>query len=82
MSDHLLIVNTTPMGTYPNTDACAPIPYDSISAAHKCFDLVYNPAVTEFMRRCSQRGAEVKNGEEMLLAQAEAAYIIWKNQNI
>jgi len=82
MSDHLLIVNTTPLGTYPNTDACAPIPYDSISASHKCFDLVYNPAVTEFMHRCSQRGAEVKNGEEMLLAQAEAAYNIWKNQNI
>lgn len=82
MAEHRLIVNTTPLGTYPDTGSCAPIPYETVSRAHKCFDLVYNPAITEFMRRCSQQGAEVKNGEEMLLGQAEAAYNIWKNKDI
>lgn len=82
MTEHLLIVNTTPLGTFPDTKSCAPIPYDLITPAHKCFDLVYNPAVTEFMRRCAEQGAEVKNGEEMLRGQAEAAYNIWTNKDI
>lgn len=79
MEEHLLIINTTPLGTYPDTTDCAPIPYDYITAKHKCFDLVYNPSVTEFMRRCAIHDAEVKNGEEMLKIQADAAYHIWTN---
>ncbi|MBO4942319.1 MAG: shikimate dehydrogenase [Muribaculaceae bacterium] len=82
MAEHLLIVNTTPLGTYPDTSGCAPIPYEYITAAHRCFDLVYNPAVTEFMRRCAEQGAQVKNGEEMLRRQAMAAYRIWTNKDI
>jgi len=82
VAEHLLIINATPLGTYPDTGSCAPIPYEGVSRAHKCFDLVYNPAITEFMRRCAQQGAEVKNGEEMLRGQAEAAYSIWKNKEI
>lgn len=82
MAGHLLIVNATPLGTYPDTDSCAPIPYEAVTQAHKCFDLVYNPAITEFMRRCALQGAEVKNGEDMLRRQADEAYNIWKNTNI
>ncbi len=82
MEQNRLIVNTTPLGMYPDTDSCPPIPYEAVTECHKCFDLVYNPAETEFMRRCAARGADVKNGSEMLVAQAKAAYRIWTDNNI
>lgn len=79
MAKNLLIVNTTPLGMFPKVDACAPIPYHLLTGAHICYDLVYNPETTEFMRRAEERGATVKNGLEMLYRQAERAWDIWNS---
>lgn len=76
---HTLIVNTTPLGTWPNTENCPPIPYEQLTPAHYLFDLVYNPELTLFMRKGLQAGAHVCNGLGMLTGQAEAAWKIWTN---
>lgn len=75
-----VIVNATPLGTHPHPDACPPIPYEAITAAHVCHDLVYNPATTLFMRRAAERGAAVKNGLEMLTIQALISWNIWNRR--
>jgi len=72
-----LIVNATPLGTFPKTDECPDIPYDAIGEAHFLFDLVYNPPLTEFLRRGQERGAAIANGYDMLAGQAEKAWEIW-----
>lgn len=77
LREHLLIINTTSLGTYPSVETCPALPYQFLGESHICHDLVYNPAFTEFMRRSAQRGAKVKNGLEMLRLQAEAAWQIW-----
>lgn len=77
MSEHTVIVNTTPLGMYPHTDECPDIPYDLLTPRHLCYDLLYNPDVTLFMKKSAEYGAEVKNGLEMLLLQAFAAWNIW-----
>jgi shikimate dehydrogenase len=77
MNDRLLIINATPLGTYPKVDTFANIPYEFISDKHLLFDLVYNPEVTQFLQKGLDKGATVKNGYEMLLQQARKAYIIW-----
>lgn len=79
MASHLVIVNTTPLGTWPNTDTCPDIPYKLITPRHLCFDLVYNPALTLFMKKAADQGATVKNGLEMLHLQALAAWEIWNS---
>lgn len=73
-----LIVNATPLGTFPNTDLFPPFPYQYITSANACHDLVYNPAETKFMKMCRARGAKVKNGLEMLHGQAIASLRIWR----
>ncbi|MDE6498028.1 MAG: shikimate dehydrogenase [Muribaculaceae bacterium] len=77
MAAHGLVVNATPLGTFPQADEAPAIPYDAISPAHACFDLVYNPDPTLFMRLAAERGAAVCSGLEMLRLQAEASWIIW-----
>ncbi len=77
MKSHKIIVNTTPLGMYPHTDECPDIPYAMLSPEHLCYDLLYNPDVTLFMKRSAENGAETKNGLEMLLLQAFAAWNIW-----
>ncbi|RTQ53330.1 shikimate dehydrogenase [Hymenobacter gummosus] len=77
LAEHTLIINTTPLGTYPQVEACAPIPYELLTPAHYLFDLVYNPRETEFLRRGRAQGAHTQNGFEMLCLQAEAAWTIW-----
>lgn len=77
MADHKVIVNTTPLGMYPHTDECPDIPYSMLTPEHLCYDLLYNPDVTLFMKKAREEGAEVKNGLEMLLLQAFAAWNIW-----
>ncbi len=79
MAAHLVIVNCTPLGMWPETDACADIPYDCVSELHVCFDLVYNPEETEFMKRCAAKGAKVSNGLQMLHNQADLAWEFWNN---
>jgi shikimate dehydrogenase len=74
---YTLIINTTPLGTYPDTSAFPNIPYDLLTSGHILYDLVYNPPETEFLRLGKQKGATVKNGQEMLILQAERSWEIW-----
>lgn len=74
-----LIVNTTPLGTFPNVDEKPDLPYDYIGGDHLLYDLVYNPALTAFMKEGQQRGATVVNGLSMLKIQADAALDIWRS---
>ncbi|MDD4109015.1 MAG: shikimate dehydrogenase, partial [Prolixibacteraceae bacterium] len=80
MDDRLIIINATPLGTYPKTDVCPDIPYRYLTSDHLLFDLVYNPEFTLFMKKGKERGAEVKNGMEMLLQQALKSYEIWTTE--
>ncbi|RSK37115.1 shikimate dehydrogenase family protein [Hymenobacter metallilatus] len=77
LQEHQLIINTTPLGTFPEVHECPPIPYEALSGQHYLYDLIYNPRETEFMRRGQAAGASTKNGFEMLCLQAEAAWKIW-----
>jgi shikimate dehydrogenase len=77
VSSYKLIVNTTPLGMYPNVEEYPSIPYDAIGTEHLCYDLTYNPPVTSFLQRAADRGAVIKNGLEMLHIQAEDAWKIW-----
>lgn len=74
---HKLIINTTPLGMYPHTEALPPFPYNWLSSEHYLYDLVYNPPITAFMQAGLARGCEVKNGYDMLAGQALAAWDIW-----
>lgn len=77
MSDYTVVVNTSPVGTFPDVDEYPDIPYHLISDKHLFYDLVYNPPLTKFLEKAADRGAEIKNGEEMLRLQAVAAWEIW-----
>jgi shikimate dehydrogenase len=76
--DGVLLVNCTPLGTYPNVDAMPPVPFELLKPGILVFDLVYNPAETLLLREASARGCFVQNGLEMLHLQAEAAWEIWQ----
>jgi shikimate dehydrogenase len=75
-----LIVNTTPLGMYPEIDRSPDIPYTALTEHHLLFDLVYNPEVTRFMQLGKERGASVVNGYDMLVYQAEASWEIWNRK--
>ncbi len=77
--NHHLILNTTPLGTFPKKEFCPKIPYEFLTSEHYLYDLVYNPEKTLFLQRGEERGAKIKNGLEMLELQAEKAWEIWKN---
>lgn len=77
LEEYKLIINTTPLGTSPNTEAAPDIPYEFLSSSHFLYDLVYNPSETLFMKKGKEKGASVKNGLEMLVLQAEKSWEIW-----
>ncbi|MEM8893415.1 MAG: shikimate dehydrogenase [Bacteroidota bacterium] len=79
LEDIQLIVNTTPLGMYPNVDDMADIPFDRLTKKHFVYDLVYNPAETKLMSVAKSKGAQVKNGLEMLELQAEKSWEIWNS---
>jgi len=79
MMDHLLIINTTPLGMYPDVDLYPSIPYQCLCTQHWVYDLIYNPANTLFLQKSQQTGARTKNGLDMLHLQADYAWSIWKN---
>lgn len=72
-----IVINCTPLGTFPNIDNAPPLPYHYFTKAHIAFDLIYNPEETKFMRLASAAGATVSNGYQMLVNQAEKSYKIW-----
>lgn len=76
-----IIVNATPLGKYPDDNLCPDFPYRFLTKDHICYDLIYNPEETLFMKKAARYGAETKNGIEMLLLQAFDSYDIWtRNQ--
>lgn len=79
MRTHPLIINTTPLGTFPKTEEMPEIPLDMLNSATRVYDLVYNPAETTLMKACVERGGKAKNGMDMLVLQAEAAWSIWNS---
>ncbi len=77
LESHSLIVNTTPLGTFPSVESLPALPIDQLSSAQWYYDLVYNPAETAMMKVIKERGGKAMNGMEMLIGQAEAAWKIW-----
>ena len=79
ISENKLIINSTPLGTFPKTNAAPPLPLETITSEHLLFDLIYNPSETLLMKQFSERGAKAINGYKMLVFQAEAAWKIWND---
>lgn len=79
--EHRLIINTTPLGMAPVTNAAPPFPWEYLSASHYLFDLIYNPEETLAMKIAKAHGAKVCNGLRMLHAQADAAWKIWQDES-
>jgi shikimate dehydrogenase len=77
LASYPLIINTSPLGTYPQVEDLPDIPLEQLHAAHRVYDLVYNPPITRLMQECIARGGTAKNGQDMLELQAEAAWSIW-----
>ncbi len=77
-----LIINASPVGTYPNVGEAPRIPYAYITPEHFLMDLVYNPEVTQFLEYGRQRGARTLNGRTMFVEQAEASWRIWNGEEL
>ena len=77
---HTLLIQTSPVGMYPNVDEAPNLPYEAISSKHHLYDLVYNPAETKFLALGAVQGATTQNGLEMLHLQADASWEIWNSE--
>jgi len=77
IANYQIIVNTTPLGMHPHTNACPDLPYEALNENYLLFDLLYNPSETLFMKKGATQGAKVLNGLEMLHLQAEKSWEIW-----
>ena len=75
--NYQIIINATPVGTSPDVDAFPLIPYEFFTDKHIAYDLIYNPAETQFLKKAKQQGAQIKNGLDLLVFQAEKAWKIW-----
>ena len=80
VKEYNVIVNCTPVGMFPHTDECPPLPYEAMDHHTILYDLIYNPDQTLFMKRGAEYGADVKNGLEMLLLQAFASWEFWNGK--
>lgn len=80
IKQHQIIINTTPVGMYPDVDQFPEIPYQFITTDHILYDLIYNPGETIFLQKGKQQGATAINGLEMLKLQAEYAWAIWNTE--
>ncbi len=79
LESHPLVINTTPLGTFPKVEGTPELPLEQLNESHLVYDLVYNPPITRLMRECMDRGGKAKNGQDMLELQAEAAWSIWNS---
>lgn len=79
-NEYYIIINTTPLGTFPNINEYPPIDYSLFSDRHIAFDLVYNPEETAFLKKAAKNGAVTKNGYDMLVHQAEKAWKVWNKK--
>lgn len=75
-----LLINTTPVGMYPNVDDCLPIPFEHLTSEHLVVDLIYNPSVTKLLENARAAGAQILNGETMLKQQALKSWDIWSSK--
>jgi shikimate dehydrogenase len=80
--EHTIIINTTPLGMFPDIQKSPPIPYQYLNSQHIMYDLIYNPAETLFLQQGKKQRCIVKNGLEMLEIQAEESFKIWTDENI
>jgi len=80
LSEHFLLINTTPLGMFPDVAGSVPIPYHALTPQHLLYDLIYKPDETEFLRKGKEAGALIKNGYEMLILQAEKSWEIWTSK--
>lgn len=81
LPDFRLIINATPLGMAPKVETYLPIDYDKIGASHICYDLIYNPPETMFLKMASAKGARTINGFQMLLNQASLSWDIWSESS-
>jgi shikimate dehydrogenase len=77
MKQFQVVINTTPLGTFPSVNECPPLPYNLVTNQHYFFDLVYNPPKTLFLSLAEKNGAVIENGAQMLTIQAEESWKIW-----
>lgn len=77
INHHKIIINTTPLGTFPNIESYPDLPYSFFTKEHLLYDLTYNPSETTFMKKGAKYGAKTINGYNMLVKQAEKAWEIW-----
>lgn len=82
MSQAKLIINTTPLGMYPDVNSSPELNYDLLDSGHILFDLVYNPPVTMFLKKGQERGCKILNGLEMLISQAEKSWDLWNDESV
>jgi len=80
LEQYKLIINTTPLGMFPNVNDDPPVPYQYITPQHFLFDLIYNPEKTKFLQQGEKHGAQIANGHEMLILQAEESWRIWNEE--
>jgi shikimate dehydrogenase len=78
MKEHTVLINTSPVGTFPNVKECPNIPYHCITREHVVYDLIYNPIETMFLRQAETCGATIQNGWPMFVNQALKSYEIWE----
>lgn len=81
LKEYNIIVNCSPVGTFPHSDECPNIPYEHLNASHLLYDLVYNPEETLFLKKGRERGCITKNGLEMLILQAYAGWNFWHTED-
>lgn len=79
LTQYTVIINCSPIGTFPKVDEAPAIPYQFITSKHILYDLVYNPSETKFLNLGKNQGATVKNGMDMLALQAEKSWEIWNS---
>lgn len=79
VKDHLIIIQCTPVGTFPNVEDCLKFPFEGITENHLIIDLIYNPEYSKFIKNCAEKGAKTANGLYMLEQQAEKAWEIWNS---
>lgn len=78
MDRYKIVINTTPLGTFPNVKQCPEIPYHLLTKQHIAYDLTYNPIRTLFLHQAQTKGCDTKNGWEMFVYQALRSYEIWE----
>ena len=79
IKENTIIINCTPLGTFPKIKEYPKIPYEFITTNHLCYDLIYNPIKTKFLNESEKKGATIINGKKMLENQANESWKIWNS---